>query len=63
MQVLKCLKRGKALTPGGILNEMILYGGGMLEVMLQVINLVMSVSPVWQTERGVSWYLMVAMRK
>ena len=37
---LKCLRRGKAPSPDGILNEMVMYGGGRLvEVMLQVMNL------------------------
>ena len=43
VEVLKCLGRGKAPGPDGILNEMVMYGGGRLvEVMLlQVMNLVM----------------------
>ena len=42
VEVLKCLRRGKAPGLGGILNEMVMYGGGRLvEVMLQVVNLVM----------------------
>ena len=32
---MKCLKRGKAAGPDGIMNEMLMYGGGRLvEVML-----------------------------
>ena len=39
MDVLKCMRRGKAPGPDGILNEMVMYGGGRLvEVMLQVMN-------------------------
>ena len=42
VEVLKCLKRGKAPSLDGILNEMVIYGGGKLvEVMLQVMNLVL----------------------
>ena len=28
MEVLKCLRREKAPDPDGILNEMVMYGGG-----------------------------------
>ncbi len=39
--VLKCLRRGKAPGPDGIINEIVLYGGGRLvAVMLLVMNLV-----------------------
>ena len=42
MEVLKCLRRGKAPGLDGILNEMLMYGGGTLvEVMLQVMNLLL----------------------
>ena len=41
-EFLKCLRRGKVPGPDGILNEMVMYGGGRLvEVMLQVMNLVL----------------------
>ena len=41
VDVLKHLKRGKAPGSGGILNEMVIYGGEWLvEVMQQVMNLV-----------------------
>ena len=35
------MRKGKAPGPDGILNEMVMYGGGMVEVMLQVMNLVL----------------------
>ena len=39
VEVLKCLRRGKAPGPHRILNGMMMYGGGRLvEVMLQVTN-------------------------
>ena len=42
VEALKCLRRGKAPGPDGILNEMVMYRGGMLvEVMLQVMNWVL----------------------
>ena len=42
VEVLKCWRRGKAPGPDGILNVMVMYGGGRLvDVMLQVINLVL----------------------
>ena len=41
VEVLKCLRRGKAPGPDG-LNEMVMYGGRRLvEVMLHVLNLVL----------------------
>ena len=42
VDVMKCLKRGKAAGPDGIMNEMLIYGGGWLvEVMLLMMNVVM----------------------
>ena len=42
VEVLKCLRRGKVPGPDGILNEMVMHGGGRLvEMMLQVMNLVL----------------------
>ena len=42
MEVLKCLRRGKAPGPDGILNEMMMYSGGRLvEVMLLVMDLIL----------------------
>ena len=42
VEVMKCLKRGKATGPDGIMNKMLMYGGGRLvEVMLLVMNVVM----------------------
>ena len=42
MEVLRCLRRGKAPGPDGILNEMMMYGGGRLvEMMLQSMALVL----------------------
>ena len=42
MEVLKFLRRGEAPGLDGILNEMLMYGGGTLvEVMLQVMNLLL----------------------
>ena len=41
----KCMRREKAPGPAGILNDMVMYGGGrLMEVMLQVMNL------VWRSE-------------
>ena len=58
VEVLKCLRRGKAPGPGGILNEMVTCGGGRLvEVMLQVMNLELSESC------PADWKRMVTMRK
>ena len=42
MEVMKCLKRGKAAGPDGIMNKMLMYGGGWLVVvMLLMMNVVM----------------------
>ena len=42
VEVLKCLWRGNAPGPDGILYEMVMYGGGRLvEEMLQLMNLVL----------------------
>ena len=42
VEVMKCLKRGKTAGPGGIMNEMLIYGGGWLvEVMLLMMYVVM----------------------
>ena len=42
VEVLKCLRRGKAPGPDRILNEMVTCGDGRLvEVMLQLMNLVL----------------------
>ena len=38
VEVLKCLRRGKVPGPDSILNEMVMYGGGRLVEMLQVIS-------------------------
>ena len=41
VEVMKCLKRGKAAGPDGIMNEMLMYGSGWLvEVMLLMMNVV-----------------------
>ena len=42
VEVINCLKRGKAADPDGIMNEMLMYGGGRFaEVMLLMVNAVM----------------------
>ena len=42
VELMKCLKRGKAAGPDRIMNEMLMYGGGhLMEVMLLVMNVVM----------------------
>ena len=42
VEVMKCMKRGKAAGPDGIMNEMLMYGKGRLvEMMLQMMNVVM----------------------
>ena len=67
VEVLKCLRRGKAPGPDRILNEMVTYGGGKLvKVMLQVMNLVLkSESSPANWKRSLLVYLlrMVTMRK
>ena len=68
MEVLKCLWRGKAPGPDGILNEMVMYGGGRLfELMLQVMHLVLRSEscPVdWKRSLGCRFLSrMVTMRK
>ena len=35
VEVLNCLRRGKAPGPDGILNEMVMYGGGRLNLVLR----------------------------
>ena len=40
---MNCLKRGNAAGPDGIMNEMLMYGGGQLvEVMLLMMNVVIN---------------------
>ena len=40
LSVVRCLRRGKAPGPDGILNEMIVYGGfRVMETLAQLINL------------------------
>ena len=42
MEVMEWLKRGKAAGPDGIMNEMLMYGGGgLVAVMLLMMNVVM----------------------
>ena len=42
VEVMKCLKRGKAAGPGEIMSEMLMYGGDVWwEVMLLLMNVVM----------------------
>ena len=41
VNTLKCVKRGKSLGPDGILNEMLMYGGGrMVESLISLFNVV-----------------------
>ena len=42
VEVMKCLKRGKAASPDGSMHEMLMYGDGRLvEVILVMMNVVM----------------------
>ena len=42
VDILKNLKRGKAPGPGGVLNQMMIYGGGRLvEVLVDLLKIVL----------------------
>ena len=53
----KCLKRGKAAGPDGIMNEMLIYRGGRLvEVKLLMVNVLMKGECCPLDWKEVYWY-------